>query len=76
MQKKLAQSLLKIAALTTLLGGCSAATSSSCSVPLVTYSEAFQAQAAKEFRAAGPNVQQLVTDYGKTRDAIREVCRP
>jgi len=75
MHGKQALSLLKIAALTTLLAGCGAATSSPCSVPLVTYSKDFQAQAAKEFRAAGPNVQQLVTDYGKTRDAIREVCR-
>lgn len=76
MRKKLAQSLLRIVALTTLLGGCSKGNFSPCSVPLVTYSEAFQAQAAREFRAAGPNVQQLVTDYGKTRDAIREVCEP
>jgi hypothetical protein len=43
-------------------------------VPLVPYSAAFQQQAAKELPAAGRNVQQLVVDYGKTRDAIRAVC--
>lgn len=75
MRGRPARSLLKIAALTTLLAGCSVGTSSPCAVPLVTYSKDFQAQAAREYRAAGPNVQQLVTDYGKTRDAIRAVCR-
>jgi hypothetical protein len=75
MQKQRALLLLKIAALTTLLAGCNAATSSHCSVPLVAYSKVFQAQADREFRIAGPNVQQLVTDYGKTRDALRATCQ-
>jgi hypothetical protein len=43
-------------------------------VPLVPYSAAFQLQVAKELPTAGRNVQQLVVDYGKTRDAIRAVC--
>lgn len=76
MRARLALSSLKIAALTTLLAGCQVAPSSPCAVPLVSYSKTFQEQAAREYRAAGKNVQQLVTDYGKTRDAIRAVCRP
>lgn len=42
--------------------------------PLVTYSEAFQKQAAQEMRVAKmmtPRVAQLVVDYGKMRDACR-----
>lgn len=74
MRGKPGLSLLKIAVLTALLAGCQTAPSSGC-IPLITYSKDFQAQAAREFRVAGPNVQQLVTDYGKTRDAIRAICK-
>jgi len=65
--------LLILAPLTMLLSGCKTAPSSGC-VPLVPYSAAFQQQVAKELPTAGRNVQQLVVDYGKTRDAIRAVC--
>jgi hypothetical protein len=71
---KQAASLLILAPLMTLLNGCQTVPSSGC-VPLIPYSPAFQRQAAKELPQAGRNVQQLVTDYGKTRDAIRAVCR-
>jgi len=40
---------------------------------LVNYPAAFQRQAAQEFRQSGPNVRILVTDYGKLRDACREL---
>lgn len=69
-----ALSSLSLAPLTLLLAACQTPHSSGC-VPLVPYSPAFQRQAAKELPQAGRNVQQLVTDYGKTRDAIRAVCR-
>lgn len=65
---------LSLAPLTILLASCQAVPSSGC-VPLIPYSPAFQRQAAKELPLAGRNVQQLVTDYGKMRDAIRAVCR-
>ena len=65
--------MLILAPLTMLASGCQTAPSSGC-VPLVPYSSAFQQQAAKELTSAGRNVQQLVVDYGKTRDAIRAVC--
>ncbi len=70
---KRAASLLLLAPLTMPLKGCQTAPSSGC-VPLVPYSVTFQQQAAKELPAAGKAVQQLVVDYGKTRDAIRAVC--
>lgn len=54
------------------LTGCNPVTRLTCP-PLVTYSPAFQKQAAKELPQAGPNVQTLVVDYGKTRDACRSI---
>lgn len=68
--KRLAKLLLSIALPTTLLTGCNQASSSGCP-PLVTYPVDFQKKAAQELRAAGGNVQVLVTDYGQLRDACR-----
>lgn len=61
---------LNIALLMIPLASCQTVNSSGCP-PLVTYPAAFQRQAAQELRAAGGNVQVLVTDYGKLRDACR-----
>lgn len=43
--------------------------------PLVTYPKSFQQQAARELRSL-PNpsaVGEMIVDYGKTRDSLREV---
>lgn len=69
-RKRLARFLLSIALPMTLLAACNQVSSNGCP-PLVTYPAAFQQQAARELRAAGGNVQTLVTDYGKLRDACR-----
>jgi hypothetical protein len=63
--------LASIAALSSLLVGCSQV-SGGCP-PLVTYSRAQQAQASAELRAlpAGSQIGQMIVDYGKTRDACR-----
>lgn len=58
-----------IALLTTLPAAC--ATVRSDCPPLVSYPAAFQARAAAGLGRAAPEVQQLVTDYSKMRDACR-----
>ncbi len=69
MNGKRARCWSSIGLLTILLSGCQTVISS-CPA-LVGYSSAFQTQAAKELKTAGPTVQTLVTDYGKLRDACR-----
>ena len=61
-----------------LLAGCQTAPSSRVTCPpLASYPPAFQQQAAAELRAlpAGSAVGQLVTDYGRQRDACRAIER-
>jgi len=62
--------LSSIVLLTIPLASCNQGVSSGCP-PLVSYPPAFQQQAARELPKAGQNVQTLVTDYGKLRDACR-----
>ena len=56
--------LLALGGCQTMGGGCP---------PLVTYSPAQQARAAKELRAlpAGSQIARMIVDYSKTRDACR-----
>jgi hypothetical protein len=71
-------SLVSIALSATLLTACQSTPSSRVMCPpLATYAPAFQTQAASELRAlpAGAAVGQLVTDYGKLRDACRAIER-
>ena len=62
----------RLLALTMVLfeGACQSTVVSGCP-PLVTYSRAQMAEAAKELRLSGPEVRRLVTDYGKLRDGCR-----
>ena len=68
MQKQRARKWLSIGLLTIALSACRTGASS---IPLVEYSKEFQQKAARELPKAGPHVQIMINDYGKTRDAIR-----
>jgi hypothetical protein len=68
-------SFLSIALLTTLLGSCGTVIFSVRCPPLATYDKKFQAKAADELEKAGPNVQTMMTDYGKHRDACRAMLQ-
>lgn len=58
--------------------GCSAPRVVGGRVPLISYSSAFMVDTAKEMREncdKTPRICQMVTDYGKTREAIRAIDR-
>ncbi len=63
--------LLKIALLTIPLSGCGMEIFRTRCPTLVKYSPEFQSKTANEIPKAGAEVQTLVTDYGKFRDACK-----
>ena len=68
MQKQRARKWLSIGLLAIALSACKTGASS---IPLVEYPKEFQQAAARELPKAGPHIQIMINDYGKTRDAIR-----
>ena len=72
----LMRSLLSIAILTPLLIGCNEETFRYLCPELNKYTPEFQAKVAKELATAGPATKQLISDYGKLRDACRALEAP
>lgn len=54
-----------------ILYGCASPPRFNCP-PLVAYSPAFQAAAAAEMDGSKPSMEEMIVDYGKTRDACRK----
>lgn len=64
---------LSIVLVAALLIGCETG-GSDCVIRLPSYTKAQQSQAASELPAAGPQVQQMVEDYGQMRAEWRAAC--